>query len=759
MKSTVLNGVWKLSGKKEAGGPVRIFSDGEINIESTVPGNIELDLFHAGIIDDPYIRLNAGALRKYEFYEWCFTRDFEYELGPGNVELVCDGLDCYAAIFINGQLAGSSENALIAHRFDATPLLVNGKNTISIHFSSANNTFRKYPYLASALSLTSFNYESIRVRKPAHVWGWDIAPRMALGGIFRDIRLEEAEFSIEGFLQIERLFDTPARFIYTYRLESCEYDFEDLKITLDGVCEDSVFHAESAVWSAQGFLRFTMDEPKLWFPRGYGKPNLYQVSVKLLRSSTGEVLAEKKFEAGFRDVKLKALPVATDLPEPDFQVVINNVPVRVLGFNHVPSDALHSRDMERQGKILDSACDLNCNMIRIWGGGIYENNSFYEECDRCGIMVWQDFMMACSRYPNDRDFCKVLEKEAESTVKRLRQHPAIVLWTGDNECDCTTHHSIPRNPNENILSRKILPEVCRLHDGSRPYLQSTPRCSEESVVQAERLYDFPLFQVPEQHLWGGMYFKDDYYSKSPASFFSEIGYFGCPAISSIQRFISPENVRNFDSDEWKYHASNAYLGVNDGWSKRISAMQRQVSYLFSEVPEKLEDFVLASQITQAEALKYFIEFIRSSAKRSGILWWNLTDCWPEFSDSVMDYYFEKKLAYRYIKQSQEPLLILLTEEDGMLKTVISNYSNRGFSGEYRVLDIETGNVFDSAEFQINGNETLFPGYWKYDGSEQTMFLIEWTLEDGSKHYNHYLYGKPHFDLQIYQNWLKNLFFA
>ena len=109
MKSTVLNGVWKLSGKKEAGGPVRIFSDGEINIESTVPGNIELDLFHAGIIDDPYIRLNAGALRKYEFYEWCFTRDFEYELGPGNVELVCDGLDCYAAIFINGQLAGEPD--------------------------------------------------------------------------------------------------------------------------------------------------------------------------------------------------------------------------------------------------------------------------------------------------------------------------------------------------------------------------------------------------------------------------------------------------------------------------------------------------------------------------------------------------------------------------------------------------------------------------------------------------------------------------
>lgn len=755
MKIIDLNGSWILAGRMGNGTPPQIFSEGDIKINAVVPGNIESELFAVGLIADPYVGLNAMMLRKYEFYEWCYQREFEYD-GDGKTELVFDGLDCYASIFVNGILTATAENAMISHKFDVSSALKKGKNQVAVHIASADNAFRKYPYLASALSLNAFNSEVLRVRKPAHVWGWDIAPRMALGGIFRNVYLKNYTFDIEGYLQQERRYDDAARLVYTFRIESSEYSIDDLKITVDGVCEDSVFHAENTVFSAQGLVRFPVFNPKFWSPRSYGKPYLYSVSVKLLRSSTSEILAEQSFNYGIRDIHLKALKVATDAAEPDFQIYINNVPIRVLGFSHVPSDALHSRDSLRQTEILRRACDLNCNMIRIWGGGIYEDESFYDFCDKNGIMVWQDFMMACSRYPNDDDFCNVIAAEAESVIKRLRHHASVIMWCGDNESDCTTHYSIPRNPNENILTRKILPEAVRLHDGSRPFLPSTPWCSEEAVEQAAKLNDFPLFQVPEQHLWGGMYFKDAYYQNSPASFFSEIGYFGCPALSSLKKFISPEKISDRSSDEWKYHASNAYLGMSDGWSGRIAGMEKQLTYLFGKVPETQEDFILASQITQAEALKYFIEFIRSTAKRSGILWWNLTDCWPEISDAVMDYYFTEKLAYHYIKRAHSDILVLLSEiKNGMRHAIISNYSNNAFKGEYRIYDADTDKLFDSGKFSVCANETLIMPA-QQDDDVQKLYLIEWLLEDGSRHYNHYLAGKTHFDLEQYKKWLPKI---
>lgn len=748
-----LNGIWELYGRKECGEPAGVFTDGEVQIKAAVPGNIELDLAEAGLVADPYIGLNAMQLRKYEFYEWCCRREFEYYGATDNVEIVFEGLDCYAEIFVNGESVGKSENALIPHRFDVSAVLKNGKNEIIVHIASANNAFGKYPYLASTLSLTAFNAEVLRVRKPAHVWGWDIAPRMALGGIFRKVYLErKSAFDIEGYLQLERQYDDDAHMVYTFKIYSKKYDFEDLQITLDGVCKDSVFHAENTVFSAQGLVRFVVKNPELWYPVNYGEPSLYAVTVRLVRKSTSEVLVEKSFNYGIRYVRLKALPVATDSPEPDFQIFINNIPIRVLGFNHVPPDALHSRDALRETKILESACDLNCNMIRVWGGSIYENESFYDFCDRHGIMVWQDFMMACSRYPNDEDFCKVIAMEAESVIKRLRHHASIVMWCGDNECDCTTHFSIPRNPNENIITRKILPEVCRLHDGARPFLPSTPWCSAESVVQAEKLNDFPLFQVPEQHLWGGVYFKDDYYSKTPASFFSEIGYFGCTSLSSIRKFISADNVSNRKSDEWKYHAGNAYPGMNDGWSGRIAKMEEQLTYLFGKVPEKQEDFILASQITQAEALKYFIEFIRASAKRSGILWWNLADCWPQFSDAVIDYYFDKKLAYYYIKRLHAAVLVQVFDSE----IIISNNSIGEYSGRYIISDADSEKIISEGDFEIGENGILKIALGIDSDAEQRMLLINWTLADGMSGVNHALCGKPHFSFSKYKKWLEQI---
>lgn len=745
-----LNGIWTLSGRKESGRKPCVFSDGEFSLAASVPGNIELDLANAHIVDNPYQGLNAMQLRKYEFYEWCFRRDFKWEGGNAPADLVFEGLDCYATLFINGEVVGTSANALVPHRFEISGWLKDGINEIAVHIGSATNACRRHPYLPQAFSVVPFAYELIRVRKPAHAWGWDIAPRMALGGIFRNVFLEKKQpYEIEGYLQTDTIADESTRLTYTFKVDIPDSSFDDLLMTLDGECGDSRFHAEVAVWSPQGAVHFEIKAPRLWWPRNYGKQNLYDVSARLWRHSTSEILAERKFTFGLREITLKSLPLATDASEPDFQFYVNKIPIKVLGANHVPLDCLHSKDHERQDMMFDLANELNCNMLRVWGGGIYEDDSFYERCDREGIMVWQDFMMACSRYPNDHDFCNVMEREVAEAVRRLRQHPSIVLWCGDNECDCTLHYTTPSDPNRNVLTRKVIPDVCRLHDGSRPYLCSTPWCSPEAVKQAAERNDFPLFQVPEQHLWGGGYFKDDYYRKSPASFFSEIGYFGCPGVSSIQKFISEKNVSNMDSDEWKYHASNPFLGISDNWSGRIDKMKRQVSFLFGEVPEKLEDFALASQITQAEALKYFIELIRSSPKHSGILWWNLTDCWPQFSDAVVDYYFSKKLAFHYIKRLQKKILVMIFESS----VIVSNYSNRPYSGTYRIFDADDKKPLSQESFELEANETLKMPHSIDTEQQQRLLLIEWTLDDGTSGCNHALCGKPFFSLDIYRRWL------
>lgn len=757
-----LNGIWQLSGRMESGLPPRIFSDAEFTISAAVPGNIELDLFNSKLIDDPYVKCNAMALRKYEFYEWLYTREFEYDGVERNIELIAEGLDCCAEIFCNGQSIGSSANALIPHRFNLTGALRNGLNVIAIHISSANNVFRKFPYEASVLSAYPYNYESTRIRKPAHAWGWDITPRMALGGIFRNITLKEVPaYRIEDdFLQVSGCPNETARMFYGYKIEVPEYSFDDLEMTLDGHCEESVFHAEEAVWSAQGVMQFYIDHPRLWWPRHYGKADLYEVTACLRRKSTGAILAEHKFNTGIRSIKLQAKPVWTESPEPDFQFIVNNVPVRLFGCNHVPADALHSQDEPRLQKILDMACELECNMIRIWGGGIYESDAFYDRCDREGIMLWQDFMMGCANYPQDGDLQQIMQTEAESVVRRLRQHPSIALWAGDNECDCLTTWGFPLDANKNVLTRQILPDVCRRQDPTRIYLPSSPWYSPEAVQRAEA-HDNPdaMFESAEQHLWGPRdYFKSDFYRNTHASFVSEIGYHGCPSVSSIKQFVSPENLWPFaNNQEWNYHASNPFMQDHSFLNYRTDLMARQIKEMFGVIPDTLEKFAIASQICQAEAKKFFLELARSRRKFSGLLWWNLCDCWPQFSDAVCDYYFNKKLAYYYIKRLQQPFLIMLPEPACYRQSIIAcNDSNSTVSGRYSIYDAENDQEFAAGDFDLAAGTIKELSSITVCTTDKKLLLIKWQLTDNTTGCNHALCGNPQFDLDKCVQYLEKI---
>jgi len=340
-------------------------------------------------------------------------------------------------------------------------------------------------------------------------------------------------------------------------------------------------------------------------------------------------------------------------------------------------------------------------------------------------------------------------------VGRLRGHASLALWSGDNEIDYFwasgsfgTGH--PMDPNRNVLTRQVLPAVLDDLDGSRPYLPSSPYVSPAA-------FHAGLTCLPEDHLWGPRnYFKSTYYTGSACHFASEIGYHGCPSAESVRKFISPEKVWPWmDNDEWRLHASDPVPGVTN-WGFRIEDMMvNQVRELFGRVPDTLERFVLASQISQAEAKKFFVELFRANRwRRTGILWWNLLDGWPQFSDAVVDYYFDKKLAYHYLKASQSPICLMLREPVGKQQSLVGvNDTRQPAAVTYSVTDVAGGQRLLEGGADLPANGLVELGRLRFLHSTKGLLRIDWKGPAGEGR-NHYLQGLPPMDLDEYVDWMR-----
>jgi len=497
-------------------------------------------------------------------------------------------------------------------------------------------------------------------------------------------------------------------------------------------------------------------EARLWWPRGYGEAALYEVTCELRRDADGQVLARRVDTVGLRTAELvRTETTAADQPG-QFLFRINGVPILCKGSNWVPADAFHSRDAERYARMLALCAELECNILRCWGGNVYEDDAFFSACDRLGILVWQDFAFACGLYPQDDAFLARVRAEAEKVVRRLRNHPCLVLWAGDNEND-VFYLARGLDPNANRLTRQVLPEVCRQWDPYRPYLPSSPYVSPEVVRRADQRL------MPEQHLWGPRdYFKSRYYLENTAHFASEIGYHGCPNVSSIERFIEPAHLWPWQGNEqWITHAADPVPG-GSLYKYRIQLMADQIGELFGWAPDNLADFALASQISQAEAKKFFIELCRQRKWRTtGIIWWNLIDCWPQFSDAVVDYYFARKLAYWYIRRVQQPVCVVVAEpEDWHCRVIVGNDSRQPARGRCRLVDADSGQVLLDGPFAVDANANAVVGRLRVSRGAQRLWLIDWELESGQgapvRGGNHYLAGTPPFSFAAYRRWLPQI---
>jgi beta-mannosidase len=685
---------------------------------------------------------------------------------------------------------------LIEQRFDAsTALRFEAENELVVRIGSAVNWARRQEYDAVALSWER-REEGLYIRKPGHVWGWDIMPRAVSAGIFRPIRLETPPLTAIEQLYFYTLSASEAQAVlgvrYQFRTpaEQLAIPESSFRLRFSGVCETAnppaTFTSEQAVEFVAGGCTLTVPNPALWWPQGYGDPHLYTITTELLHN--GQAVASRTECIGIRTLAVERTelagrpylpePAGTDLaridtsPDPASHFIfrVNGQLIQVHGSNWVPLDAFHSRDAERVEAGIALAVDLGCNMLRCWGGNVYEGERFFELCDQHGLLVWQDFAFACARYPQDEVFLARVRTEAEQVVKRLRNHACLAIWCGDNEIDMA-YLSSGLSPEHNRITREVLPGVLHRLDPYRAFVPSSPY-TPPSVFQTTD----PWRATPEQHLWGiRNYFKSPFYQSHSAHFIGEIGYHGCPNVDSIRKFISPEQVWPGplgwqNNPEWHthdvYHWNPLPSGVDGPQRDRIQLMADQVKELFGAVPTTLEDFVLASQISQAEAKKFFIESTRARKwATSGLLWWNVIDGWPQFSDAVVDYYYGKKLAYHYIWRAQRPLLLMIGEAGSglFLPLIACNDTREDVHGHYSVRVIassaQASREVLSGEFHLPPNQTWQLGRLRTFASDQQLYLIEWQVESGrlaGSYGNHYVSGRPPFGLEQYKGWLAQI---
>ena len=736
MKTVSLNGVWNLKGKRQT-------EDTDyITLPAKVPGCVQLDLSENGFLpEDLYMGENILQAEKFEDYEWIYERTFEAPEEKENVYLVFEGVDCIADYYLNGVKIGESENMFIAHEFKVDEFLKDGINTLLVHIKSAVLDAHDRDYSLKLL-VSEHSLYSRTVRKPPHSFGWDIMPKMITAGIWRDVKLE-----VRDSIYFDKVFfQTSEGFYRFFYVLDCKFsDLEDVEVEISGGCgENSSFYHREKVWEKGGSFRFGISNPQKWYPYGYGESPVYECIAKIYKQ--GKLVHENNYTFGIRKVVLERTDL-TDGKNGKFRFLVNGIEIMCKGTNWVALDAIHSRDKERLDKALELMKDIGCNMVRCWGGNVYEDTEFFDFCDRNGIMIWQDFAMASAYYPEDEAFKKNMENEVVSVIRKFRNHPSLVVWSGDNEVDYSSHFNSPAN---NSITRELIKKCIDQNDLGRPYLPSSPYISAEAFEKGARS-QVKGSKLSEDHLWGPRdYFKSDFYKNNLAHFVSETGYHGCPDMESIKKFITPDKVWPYkNNSEWILHSTD-----RKGNYVRVELMEKQVRQLFGKVPESPEDYTLASQISQAEAKKYFIERIRvGRPEKTGILWWNLLDGWPQMSDAVVDYYFKKKLAYGYIKRSQAPFTIAADEiSHWMLPVYACNDTLVKKSGTFKIYDAMTEEVLKEGNFEAAENTSTLIASLPIYYSEQRILIFEWDI-NGEKGFNHYLCGFPPVSFAMYKEFL------
>ena len=634
----------------------------ERDLEATVPGHVQQDLWRAGVKPDPLVGLNARSYAELEGSDWWYRTEFTLPEGGRRHELVFEGLDTYADVSLNGKYLGHADNAHLRYVFDITDVVTSGANVLVVRVDDGTREAAARPideYLG--IGLPDERNGRMWVRKPQYVWEWDWAPRLMTAGIWRPVFIQSFEgVALRGATVVRDRVEGEAHHL-TVRVDASWFGPEpgegDLIVRLRGA------EAAARVWLLPGAntleIAVRVDGPELWWPAPYGEPALYDVAVELATPDGDDTLA---FRHGFRTVDIERLP---DGDRETFTIRVNDTPIFCKGAGWQPPEALFGCVSEAKLRdVLELAAAANFNMIRVWGGGVYESDLFYNLCDELGLLVWQDFMFASCYYPESPAFLATIETEATQAIERLRNHPSIAVWCGNNENQWhhqrvngnmpdAVHHGL-------VIYDELLPRLCSAHDPSRPYWPSSPHGGDTPNSEAagdRHVWDYQFFRAaPDRPA-----FED--YALDESSFVSEFGFLGPSSMPTLRHALETEAPEP-GSDVWRFH-DNLF---EDGY------LEETIHRHWTRESLPVADRVALGQLLQGEALAFAATHWRSRKfSTGGVVTWGYLDCWPTVTSwSVLDYFARPRAGYYALKRSFAPVAVALRRAGAGFEVVVAS---------------------------------------------------------------------------------------
>ena len=637
-------------------------------LPATVPGCVHTDLLANKKIEDPFYRDNEKNL------QWIGKTDWEYRtvfnvsaetLKRRNLEIVFQGLDTYAGVFLNEKEILTADNMFRTWRVDVKNALKRGENVLRIKFRSPINEIlplmKKLDYELPAVN-DQGEKTSPYTRKAPYQFGWDWGPRFVTSGVWKPVNLQAWDNARIEDLHIKQNNLSKETANLSAVVEVVASSETNAAVEIENTTDKKTV-ATRAIKLTGGVnkiaLDFSIGAPRLWYPVGLGEQALYTFRAKLIINK--KAVDEQSRRTGLRSLELRQKP---DRHGISFEFVVNGIPVFARGANWIPADIFPTRiSREKYKTLLTSLRDANMNMLRVWGGGIYEDDYYYDLADEMGILVWQDFMFACSMYPGDKAFLENVRREAIDNVKRLRRHPSIVIWVGNNEIETAWAHWGWKDRLPNFiwddyvkLFVRLLPEVLDEYDPSRPYWQSSPSSNFQDDSDSQRVGDV--------HYWQVWHAEKPYkeYEKQFPRFMSEYGFQSFPEFETVRTYTTEEDRKSIETPVMLAH------------QRHPRGNQLVRAYMLREYnePKDFESFLYVSQVLQAEGIKIGAEHFRRIMPRNmGSLYWQANDCWQVASWSGMDYFGRWKALMYYTRRFYAPQMISPhVDDDGNLNVTI-----------------------------------------------------------------------------------------
>lgn len=692
MQTCTLNGTWQLSA-------------GHRSLESVdmqIPGTVLSGLLAAGKIKDPFYRTNEDATRALFWKDYVFTRTFDVDeelLAQQHIVLVCEGLDTLAEISINGTFLAKTDNMHRTWKFQAKKLLHPGKNEIQIVFRSVLRFIEDYPYEAhkkiNYIPCGSMKGNQL-LRKAHSMFGWDWGPQTIDAGIFRDIYLQGYSHARIEDIRIHQQHAKNVSVQTSITLsESVPGQKLCVELSEDGA--DKPLQTKLCKTNADGVaaVDFVIENPKLWWPNDYGDQPLYIVRTTLL-DEDGTSL-----ESITRRIGLRTLTISQEKDEwgNEFAFCVNGVKIFTRGGNYIPDDCLYTRITEKKlDYILESCRRAHFNCVRVWGGGYYPSDAFYDLCDEKGLIVWQDLMYACNVYDVTNAFAENCRQETYDNVCRLRHHASLGLWCGNNEIESAWDHwgdfqkETPYLRADYIrLFEEVLPKAVQEADGETFYWHSSPSSGG-------------CFDNPDDANRGDTHYWDVWHGQKPFTDYRKYFFRFCSEFG-FQSFPCAKTVNSFTLEDDR----NIFSRVMESHQKNDAANGKMLYYLSENLryPKDLTHLLYASQVLQGMAIKYGVDHWRRNRGRCmGTLYWQINDDWPAPSWSSIDYFGRWKALHYMAQKFYAPHAVSMTLEDHRCHVYFSNesFETTEYSLTLSIRDL-SGNVLET--YETKGNSPAF----------------------------------------------------